>query len=50
MEYGYSDPKGHNDECIEIQRRLKLPNKAYLLLLAVMRFKDIHKKTKVNAL
>jgi hypothetical protein len=36
-----------NDEYIEIQRRLKLANKAYLSLLAVMRCKDIHKKTKV---
>jgi hypothetical protein len=36
-----------NDEYIEIQRRLKLPNKAYLSLLAVMRCKDIHKETKV---
>jgi hypothetical protein len=36
-----------NDEYIEIQRRLKLANKAYFSLLAVMRCKDIHKKTKV---
>jgi hypothetical protein len=36
-----------NDEYIEIQRRLKLTNKAYFSLLAVMRCEDIHKKTKV---
>jgi hypothetical protein len=36
-----------NDEYIEIQRRLKLANKAYFSLLAVMRCKDIHKRTKV---
>jgi hypothetical protein len=36
-----------SDEYIEIQRRLKLPNKAYFSLLAVMRFKDIYKKTKL---
>jgi hypothetical protein len=36
-----------NDEYIEIQRRLQLANKAYFSLLAVMRCKDIHKKTKV---
>jgi hypothetical protein len=36
-----------NDEYIEIQRRLKLANKAYFSLLAVMRCKDIHEKTKV---
>jgi hypothetical protein len=36
-----------NDEYIEIQRQLKLTNKAYFSLLAVMRCKDIHKKTKV---
>jgi hypothetical protein len=36
-----------NDEYIEIQRRLKLANKAYFLLLAVLRCKDIHTKTKV---
>jgi hypothetical protein len=35
------------DEYIEIQRRLKLANKAYFLLLAVMRRKVIHKTTKV---
>jgi hypothetical protein len=36
-----------NDDYIEIQRRLKLANKAYFSLLAVMRCTDIHKKTKV---
>jgi hypothetical protein len=36
-----------NDEYIEIQRRLKLANKAYLSLLAVTRCKDIHKKSEV---
>jgi hypothetical protein len=36
-----------NDEYNEIQRRLKLANKAYFSLLAVMRCKDIHNKTKV---
>jgi hypothetical protein len=36
-----------NDEYIEVQRRLKLANKAYFSLLAVMRCKDIHKKTYV---
>jgi hypothetical protein len=36
-----------NDEYVEIQRRLKLANKAYFSLLAVMRCKDIHNKTKV---
>jgi hypothetical protein len=36
-----------NGEYIETQRRLKLANKAYFSLLAVMRCKDIHKKTKV---
>jgi hypothetical protein len=36
-----------NDEYIEIQRRLRLANKSYFSLLAVMRCKDIHKKTKV---
>jgi hypothetical protein len=36
-----------NDEYIEIQRRLKLANKAYFSLLAVMICKDIHKKTNV---
>jgi hypothetical protein len=36
-----------NDEYIEIQRRLKLADNAYISLLAVMRCKDIHKKTKV---
>jgi hypothetical protein len=35
------------DEYIEIQRLLKLTNKAYFSLLAVIRCKDIHKKTKV---
>jgi transposase-like protein len=36
-----------NDEYIEIQRRLKLANKAYFSLLAAMRCKYNHKKTKV---
>jgi hypothetical protein len=36
-----------NDEYIEIQRRLILASKAYFSLLAVMRCKDIHKKTEV---
>jgi hypothetical protein len=36
-----------NNECTEIQRRLKLANNAYFSLLAVMICKDIHKKTKV---
>jgi hypothetical protein len=36
-----------NDEYTDIQRRLKLANKAYFSLLAVMRCKDIHKKTEV---
>jgi N-acetylmuramoyl-L-alanine amidase len=36
-----------NDEFIDIQRRLKLANKAYFSLLAVMRCEDIQKKTKV---
>jgi hypothetical protein len=36
-----------NDEYIEIQRRLKLANKAYFSLLAAMRCKDIHKTTNV---
>jgi hypothetical protein len=36
-----------NDEYIEIERRLKLANKAYFTLLGVMRCKDINKKTKV---
>jgi hypothetical protein len=36
-----------NDEYIVIQRRLKLVNKAYFSLLAVMRCEDIQKKTKV---
>jgi hypothetical protein len=35
------------DEYIEIQRQLQLANKAYFSLLAVMRCKDIHKKTEV---
>jgi hypothetical protein len=34
-----------NDEYIEVQRWLKLANKAYFSLLAVLRCKDIHKKT-----
>jgi hypothetical protein len=37
----------NNDEYIGIQRRLKLANKAYFSLFAVMRCKDIHKTTKV---
>jgi hypothetical protein len=36
-----------NDECKEIKRRLKLANKAYFSLLAIMRCKDINKKSKV---
>jgi hypothetical protein len=36
-----------NDDYIEIQRRLKLANKACFSLLAVMRCTDIHNKTKV---
>jgi hypothetical protein len=36
-----------NDEYIEIQRRLKLANKAYFSLLAAMRCKDVHQKTNV---
>jgi hypothetical protein len=36
-----------NDEYIEIQRRFTLAYKAYFSLLAVMRCKDIHNKTKV---
>jgi hypothetical protein len=35
------------DEYTEIQRRLRLANKAYFSLLAVMRCKDIHNTTKV---
>jgi hypothetical protein len=36
-----------NDECIDIQRRLKLANKAYFSLLDVTICKDIHTETKV---
>jgi hypothetical protein len=36
-----------NDEYIEIQRQLKVANRAYFSLLDVMRCKDIHKRTKV---
>jgi hypothetical protein len=36
-----------SDEYAEIQKRLKLANKAYFSLLTVMRYKDICKKTKV---
>jgi hypothetical protein len=37
-----------NNEQVEIQRRLKLANKAYYSLYAIMKSCDIHKKTKIR--